>query len=204
MNTTAFTKKMSVFKTVRGKLILLAVALGAGGLVWLGGCMNVGLEGDYCNPYLMANSTSDCNAGLACTVQSYGPPTTAPYASVGAAAWSPNAPCAENYCCPIAGGSTNPVCQPGCGGGAAYICSLGMALPPGSSLAYVCAAAAAIEAGTPIPDGATEPDSEADAGSDAAPDAAPDSAPDAAPDSASDAELDAAPDSGAADAADGG
>jgi hypothetical protein len=65
-----------------------------------GGC-EVGKEGDRCNPDL---SHDECGSGLSCQQ-----PTN----------------CAENYCCPASGTSTNVFCQPGCNGGQAAICAQG-------------------------------------------------------------------------------
>jgi hypothetical protein len=117
MNTTAFANRMFIFTGFRGKLSLLGVALG---LASLGLGCNEGEEGDYCNPELSHN---ECNSGLACTAASMGKATTAPYVFTDPLTWAPNAPCAENYCCPIKGGSDNPRCQPGCNGSAALICA---------------------------------------------------------------------------------
>jgi hypothetical protein len=64
------------------------------------GC-NQGDEGDRCNPSL---SHDECGAGLSCQQP---------------------VDCAENYCCPTSGSSSNPYCQPGCNGGQASICAAG-------------------------------------------------------------------------------
>ncbi len=57
-----------------------------------------GREGDRCNPNL---SHDECGSGLTCQQPEN---------------------CPENYCCPTSGTSTNPLCQPGCNGGAEAIC----------------------------------------------------------------------------------
>lgn len=64
---------------------------------------NQGSEGDRCNPDLAAGH-DECGSGLKCTI-----PTD----------------CPEAYCCPTDGKSSNPVCQPGCNGGAASACNAG-------------------------------------------------------------------------------
>jgi hypothetical protein len=153
MKIMALANKMSVFSRFGSGFSLVGVALGLA-LTGLG-CSEA-QEGDRCNPDLSHN---DCNSGLICTVASQGPPTTGEQ-------FSPNAPCAETYCCPASGDSTNPNCQPGCNGGAASIC----AADP--SLSYVCAVAEALEGGEPLPafDSGVpdaEPDAEPDEGADA-------------------------------------
>jgi hypothetical protein len=162
---------MSIFTRLGSKLPLPGVALGLA-LAGLG--CNEGQEGDYCNPDL---SHDECNSGLACTAASQLPATLGPMAYgtslEGGAPWSPNAPCAENYCCPTSGASSNPVCQPGCQGGAASICA------DDPDATYACEFAEAIEAGEPLP--------AVDSGAPPAVDAAPEVAPDAVADAPTDA-----------------
>ncbi len=200
MKTRIASDKMPLFTGLGSRLSFLGAALGLA-LAGLG--CNEGQEGDYCNPDL---SHSDCNSGLACTAASQGPPTpdnlTYYHQTLNPdlpvyGEWSPNAPCAENYCCPIAGGSTNPNCQPGCNGGAAAICMAEPSAGPDvdGGAGYVCEVAAALEAGLPIPDGAIPSDAEVEEA---------EAASEAEPDATTDAATEAATEAGIADASDGG
>ncbi len=62
-----------------------------------------GREGDRCNPDL-APGGDECGVGLSCQMP---------------------VDCPETYCCPRAGLSESPFCQPGCAGGQASICDAG-------------------------------------------------------------------------------
>jgi hypothetical protein len=95
-------------------------------------------EGDRCNPLSTHN---DCANGAMCTVASTPEGTPFPGQTSG-----PMIPfCPENYCCVVGedGGisSANPICQPGCSGGAAVECAAA-----GDASAPACACA---EAGDP-------------------------------------------------------
>ncbi len=78
---------------------LVSLGLAAGCLTALFvACAGSGVtEGDRCNPALSHN---ECDDGLSCVT-----PTD----------------CAESYCCPTSGTSSQPNCNPGCNGGAATI-----------------------------------------------------------------------------------
>jgi hypothetical protein len=117
MNTTESPNRTPIFARLGSKLSLLGVVIG---LAIAGLGCNEGQEGDRCNPDLSHN---ECNSGLACTGASTDKASKAPYVFEDPSTWTPNAPCPENYCCPISGGSSNPYCQPGCNGGAAAICA---------------------------------------------------------------------------------
>jgi hypothetical protein len=87
-------------------IVILLAGLAAALMSTAAGCTlnewGGGGEGDRCNPLL---SHDECGSGLQCTQPAF---------------------CPENYCCPANGTSSNPVCQPGCNGGAASICTVDM------------------------------------------------------------------------------
>jgi hypothetical protein len=98
MNAPSSISKQTLFARVGSAALVVAAAL----FVAPNGCLQGG-EGDRCNPDL-APGEDECGMGLSCQQPQY---------------------CPEAYCCPKAGESTSPFCQPGCAGGQASICDAG-------------------------------------------------------------------------------
>jgi hypothetical protein len=175
MNTSPFEKRTSVWPRAYIVASLLA-SVGLAACGFTGGFSDDNIpEGDRCNPLSPHN---DCASGLICTLAS------GPNGQVFSGQSSLSGPvipfCPENYCCSIDSmgniNSSNPICQPGCSGGAASICTANSGSP-------ACTCAGVLEDGGMTTDPACQPPPMMDAAtpSEGGTEAGPDTGPEAAP-----------------------
>lgn len=207
MSSSMFSKRLSLLLRLSGAVVVLGGIVAAATEACLPPDAGGGGSGDRCNPDL---SHDECGSGLVC------------------AGYTPAAPqgdfilipfCPENYCCAADSTGkitdTNPVCQPGCNGGAQSMCSAGVQ----AACAFVacvgdggatsdCIALATADGGTTGDDGGqdgptTSPEGSPEASLDAP---ANSDAGDAARTDASDAGAaqETGPDTGGGDASDSG